>query len=49
MEDVILAKELLEHVEGLIHQLDDVISDKFIITEELLYQIKEELEDLVNP
>lgn len=48
MEDVILAEEILERVEGLIHQLEGRISDNFIITEELLHQIKEELEDVIN-
>jgi len=48
MEEVILAEELLEKVEGLIHQLEDDVSGKFILTEELLYQVKEELEELTN-
>jgi len=48
MEDVILAEELLNEVEGLLHRLDDVISDKFVIVEELLHQIKEELEDVTD-
>lgn len=48
MEEVILAEELLEKVEGLIHQIEDIVSDKFVITEELLYQVREDLEEIIN-
>ena len=48
MEEVILAEELLEKVEGLIHQLEDVVSGKFVMTEELLHQVKEDLEEIIN-
>lgn len=48
MEEMILAEDLLERVEGLIHQLDDTVSDRFVIIEELLHQVKEELENLLE-
>jgi len=48
MEEVILARELLEEVETMIRQVEDMVSDKFVITEELLHQIKEDLEAIVN-
>ena len=48
MEEVILAEELLEKVEGLIHQIENVVSDKFVMTEELLDQVREDLEDIIN-
>lgn len=48
MEEAILAEDLLEKIDGMLHQIDAVMSDRFVMTDELLHQIKEELEDVIN-
>ena len=47
MEDIILAEDLLEKIEGLLRQLEDVINDDFSVVSEHLYQAKEELEEIL--
>jgi uncharacterized protein YoxC len=48
MEEVILAEELLDKIEGLLTQIEDTVGGTFVMTEELLHQLKEELEDITN-
>ena len=48
MEDIILAEDLLEKIEGLLRQLEGVINSDFTMTEELLHQIKEDLESILS-
>lgn len=48
MEEIILAEDLLDKIEGLIHQVEGQVSDTFIMTEELLHQLKEDLEEIIN-
>lgn len=48
MEDIFLAEELLEKIEGMLRQLEDVVSSDLTMTEELLHQIKEDLESILS-
>lgn len=48
MEDMILAEEMLEKIEGMLRQLEDVVNDDLTMTEEILYQVKEELESILR-
>ncbi len=48
MEEIILAEDILEKVEGLLHQINEVYGGTFSMTEELLYEIKDNLEDIIG-
>jgi len=48
MEDIVLAEEVLEQIENILYQLEDVISGNFSTTEELLHQIKDDLEIIIR-